>query len=103
MALHRKPEATKLVDDTARVRCKSGIGVIREEVWVDAKGKVLKYNLAFINHYLHSGDNGRVLGYDNAHGYHERHFKGTAEMHPFTSYEALLVQFLEDVAALRKE
>lgn len=44
-----------------------------------------------------------MLGYDNAHGYHERHFKGTAETHSFTSYEALLVRFLEEVAALREE
>jgi Family of unknown function (DUF6516) len=103
MPPRRKPEVKKLVDDTARVRCKSGIGVIREEVWVDDKGKVAKYNLTFINHHLYSGDNGRVLGYDNAHSYHERHFKGTAEVHSFTSYEDLVAQFLEEVTALREE
>ena len=103
MVFRRKSEVMKLVDDTARVRCKSGIGVIREEVWVDDKGKAAKYNPAFINRHLYSGDNGRVLGYDNAHGYHERHFKGTVETYPFTLYEELLVRFLEEVAALREE
>ncbi len=103
MAHDRKPGVAKLVDDTARVRCKSGIGTIREEVWVDAKGKPVKYNLAFINHQLYSADNGRVLGYDNAHGDHERHFKGTAQQHPFTSYEALVGRFLAEGTALRED
>jgi len=31
------------------------------------------------NHALHSGDNGRVVRYDNQHGYHHRHYFGTVE------------------------
>lgn len=29
----------------------------------------------FLNHELYQGDNGRVIGYDNAHGYHHRHYR----------------------------
>jgi hypothetical protein len=60
-----------VVDEVAQIRCVSGMGMIREEVWQDDTGRVAKYNLAFINHGLFRGDNGRVLGYDNAHGKHE--------------------------------
>ena len=28
-------------------------------------------------------DNGRILGYDNAHGVHERHYQGSVEVVPF--------------------
>jgi hypothetical protein len=64
----------KAVDDSDQVRCKSGsYGVIREEVYVDDYEAVVKYNLAFIHFGLCQQDNGRVLGYDNAHGHHERH------------------------------
>lgn len=93
----------KKVDETVRVRCATGIGVIREEVWVDQHNRIAKYNLAFINHRLCNTDNGRALGYDNAHGAHERHFKGAATSFAFTSYEALLGIFLDEVRALREE
>lgn len=53
------------------------------EVWQDATRKVVRYNLAFINHFMHGGDNGRVLGYDIAHGFHHRHFMGKVEKEGF--------------------
>lgn len=93
----------KKVDETIRVRCRSGLGIIREEVWIDEYGKIGKYNLAFINHTLCRMDNGRVLGYDNAHGSHERHYKGKVTSFAFTSYEALLERFLNEVRELREE
>lgn len=92
----------KKVDETTQVRCRSGMGIIREEVWTGKAGQVEKYNLAFINHRLYHADNGRVLGYDNAHGEHERHFKGAVSRHEFTSYEALVARFVEEVRALRE-
>jgi hypothetical protein len=33
------------------------------------------------------GDDGRVLGYDNAHGLHHRHFMGVVSRYQFTSFE----------------
>ena len=43
-----------------------------------------------------------MLGYDNAHGEHERHFKGAVGRYEFTSYEALVERFIEEVRALRE-
>ncbi len=40
----------------------------------NAKGEVLNYGLAYIDFSFYTGDNGRVLGYDNGHKVHERHF-----------------------------
>lgn len=93
----------KVIDDTTEVRCASGRGIVREEVRQDQQGVVIRYNLAFINHFLTSEDNGRVLGYDCSHGYHHRHRDGTTETFSFTSYEELYTRFFGEVEELRKE
>ena len=92
----------KVVDETTQVRCALGMGIIREEVWQDLRGAIVKYNLAFINHPLWAKDNGRVLGYDNSHGHHHRHFAGVEERFSFVSYQKLLERFLKEVPELRK-
>jgi hypothetical protein len=76
---------------------------LKEEFWQDENGKVTRYSLAYIDTSLHGGDNGRVLGYDNAHGQHHRHFMGRVETYAFTTYEALVEQFEVEVQRLRKE
>lgn len=53
----------KIVDDSFSISRKRGNGILRREVWVDDAGRVVRYNLAYINHALYVGDNGRVLGY----------------------------------------
>lgn len=85
------------------VRSKSGhTGIIREEVWANAKHEVVKYNLAYINFSLCQTDDGRVLGYDNAHGYHERHSMGTAEATTFSTYAEKSARFYAEVKKLRE-
>ena len=76
---------------------------LREEVWQDSSGKVVRYNLAFINFFIYQGDNGRVLGYDVAHGHHHRHLKGKVEPIDFQGYQALVNRFLKEVSLLRKQ
>lgn len=93
----------KVVDETTQVRCALGKGIIREEVWQDSRGAVVKYNLAFINYALFAQDNGRVVGYDNSHGDHHRHFAGAEEKFAFISYERLLERFLNEVRELRQK
>jgi hypothetical protein len=51
---------------------------------------------------MHQRDNGRVLGYDMAHGYHHRHFFGKVEEIEFLGYEKLVNHFLKEVGVLRK-
>ncbi len=77
---------------------------MREEVWQTQDGKVTKYNLAYINHLVCRVDHGRVLGYDNSHAGHHRHFMGKAEATEFNGYESLAAHFREEVQELwRKE
>ena len=75
--------------------------MLHREVWVDEKGKITRYNLAYINLQLFSGDNGRVIGFDNAHGYHHRHYYGKVEAVSFTSYEDIEMLFEKEWLALR--
>lgn len=93
----------KTVDEEANISCLLGRGKLREEVWQNSTGKVTRYNLAFINHFMYQGDNGRVLGYDMAHGYHHRHFMGEIKEINFPGYKKLSERFFREVAVLREK
>jgi len=73
--------------------------VLKEEVWFE-DGRVIAYNLAYINLKRCHVDHGRVLGFDNSHGYHHRHFMGRVEAVNFTTYAALSRRFMNEVHAL---
>ena len=78
-----------------------GGGVLKERVIRELPSKkVISYALAYINPLIFSGDNGRVLGYDNSHGYSHRHYMGVITPEPFTSYEALSDRFEQEWQAL---
>jgi hypothetical protein len=97
-----KSSLRKTIDDVASVSCASGQGIIRTEVWEDETGKVARYNLAFVNHFLYPRDNGRVLGYDNAHGTHRRHFFGKVEPVAATDFKDVESMFRAEVTELRR-
>lgn len=93
--------AMKIIDEVHQIARKRGNGQLRREVWVDGHGRVTRYNLAYINHALHQGDNGRVIGYDNQHGRHHRHCFGQVSPVTFISFEDIEEQFQSDWTALR--
>jgi hypothetical protein len=95
-----KPD-TKIIDEVHRISNKRGNGQLRREVWENAKGEITRYNLAYVNHALFKGDNGRVVGYDNQHGYHHRHYFGKVSAVAFVSFEEVENQFETDWLALR--
>ena len=106
------PES-KIVDETHRISDQRGNGQLRREVWVAGEsgkrgvlkktpGKITLYNLAYINHRLHSGDNGRVVGYDNQHGHHHRHYFGKVSAVDFVSFEAIEDRFESEWLALNR-
>ena len=64
---------------------------------------MVRYNLAYINHTVFQGDNGRVVGYDNAHGSHHRHFMGMVEPVEFKSFEDIEERFQADWIAFRRK
>jgi len=86
----------KIADDSWSLSLKNGNGVLRREVWVDESGRVVRYNLAYINHTMCQSDNGRVVGFDNAHGFHHRHFMGEIEPVGFVSFEDIEARFQAD-------
>ncbi|WP_316157419.1 toxin-antitoxin system TumE family protein [Cupriavidus sp. BIC8F] len=93
----------KTIDETHKISDKRGNGKLRREVWCDtATGEVTRYNLAYINHSLFAGDNGRVVGYDNAHDGHHRHYFGVVEPIDFVSFEDIEARFEEDWIALKE-
>jgi len=93
----------KVYDDTHHLPRSRGDGILRREVWIDSAGRVSRYNLAYINHRLCQVDNGRVIGYDNGHGYHHRHFFGKVEAVHFVSYEDIEDRFEKDWRVLHEQ
>jgi hypothetical protein len=95
-----KPTKEALLEqERFELKSKSGGGLLSYEVWgyvAGGKTVVTRYNLAYINHAIHRSDNGRVLGFDNAHGYHHRHCMGEIEAVEFVSYEATLDRFQQE-------
>jgi len=92
----------KTIDESHKISDKHGNGKLRREIWVDSKTKqVTRYNLAYINHQIFAGDNGRVVGYDNAHDGHHRHYLGQVKPITFTSFEDIETQFEKDWTALK--
>ena len=88
----------KIIDKSFALSRKRGNGTVRYEVW-QTDGVVTRYNLAYINHLIYSGDNGRVLGYDNKHGHH-RHFMGAVEPVLTSRFEEIELRFEQEWATI---
>jgi hypothetical protein len=97
----KKVPPRKIIDDENDFGCAGGTGILRQEVWVDGNGQIVRYNLAFLLPHLFGADNGRVPGYDNAHGTHERHSMGKVEESDFEEYPTTARRFFRKVRASR--
>ncbi len=101
-----KPHKEALLEqERFELKQKSGGGLLSYEVWgyqKSGKTVVTRYNLAYINHSICHVDNGRVLGFDNAHDYHHRHYMGEVTAVEFISYEATLETFQQEWLAIVK-
>ncbi|NDP49355.1 MAG: hypothetical protein GZ085_13415 [Sulfuriferula multivorans] len=87
-----------------RIPSKFGGGVLKELVKREIPSKkVTHYALAYINPSICGVDNGRVLGYDNSHGFAHKHFMGTTVPEPFTTYEELYDRFQAEWQAIAVE
>ena len=102
-----KPKLKSLIErETFKLKASSGGGILSFEVWgYVSKGKtvVTRYNLAYINRLIYQKDNGRVLGFDNAHDYHHKHFMGKVTQVTFISYEKTLERFQKEWQEIIKE
>ncbi|MDP2787333.1 MAG: DUF6516 family protein [Pseudomonadota bacterium] len=95
----KSPKENLLEQDRFELKAKSGGGLLSYEVWGYVEKSVTvvtRCNLAYINHSIYQGDNGRVLGFDNAHGYHHRHHLGNVEAVEFENYAAIAERFQQE-------
>ena len=104
----KPPKEILLEQERFELKPKSGGGILRHDIWGDRYNVIAMvphHNLARINHFICHVDNGRVMGFDNAHAYHHRHYMGEVTAVEFTSYEVTLERFqqewLEIVAAIK--
>ena len=101
MSNKKKPTNLKtVIDETTKLPEKQGNGVLKFVVKIDAKGDIKRYSLAYINQRICGIDNGRVLGYDNSHGYHHRHYMGKEEKVTFKDFESIAEKFDKEWRAL---
>jgi len=89
-----------LYDECTTLPKSKGNGQLIRKVSVDNKNIVVRYNLVYINYNLCQVDNGRVLGYDNAHGLHHKHCMGSVEPIKFISYEVIEEHFQKEFEVL---
>lgn len=91
----RKPQTQEIyAPKDVSIPARLGGGVLKERVIRELPSrKVVCYALAYINPAIYAGDNGRVLGYDNSHGFSHRHFMGQMTAEAFPGYEALYERF----------
>ena len=95
----RKPEPEKKDINVSHLTGKRRGAILKVEI-VRRGEEVVKYSLAYINPRISGVDNGRVLGYDNSHGRHHCHSMGQISSVRFSTYEALLERFLEEIVEL---
>lgn len=68
-----------------------------------ASGKLWRYSPVYINPAINSRDNGRVLGYDNAHGYPHRHLMGKITLEQTMSWPEVRDRFRREWREIAKQ
>jgi hypothetical protein len=88
----------KVVTEQFPVHAKRGGGIVKIEAWENEKGEIVKYSMAYINPLIFPGDHGRVIGYDNTHDFHHRHYLGEiSEVDNFSNYQELVDRFEKEI------
>jgi len=97
MAKSRNKNYIKVIDEQFIIPVKKGGGIIKFEAW-EFEDQIVKYNMAYINKNIYPNDNGRVVGYDNSHNFHHKHYFGQiTELDDFVSYQELVQRFKNDI------
>ncbi len=94
-----KPPVVTTRSQVFRLKGKRKGALLKEQIWLE-DGTVVAYSLAYVNLRVFAKDNGRVLGYDNSHDFHHRHFRGAVEAVDFSTYDALAERFYNEVHEL---
>jgi len=97
MAKSKKKNYIKVIDEQFIISFNKGGGIIKFEAW-EFNDVIVKYNMAYINKNIYPNDNGRVIGYDNSHNFHHKHYLGQiTELDDFVSYQKLVQRFKNDL------
>ncbi len=97
MAKPKKKNYIKVIDEQFIVPCEKGGGIIKFEAW-EYENKIVKYNMVYVNKSIFPNDNGRVVGYDNSHDFHHKHYLGKmTNLDDFINYQELVKRFKNDV------
>jgi len=88
-----KQAKTILTENRCEIPPKRGNGILNISILQNECGDVLEYSLAYINTRIFAKDNGRVIGYDSAHGNHHCHRMGKYETIEFQSFDKILELF----------
>ena len=92
-----KKSFVKVIDERFIVPSSKGGGVIKFEAW-EHNDKIVKYSMVYINKNIFPKDNGRVVGYDNSHNFHHKHYLGNIlEVEDFKNYKDLVQRFKNDL------
>jgi hypothetical protein len=95
--MSKQKSYVKVLDEQFIIPIKYGSGIIKFEAW-KYENRVVKYNMVYINKTIFPNDNGRVMGYDNSHNFHHKHYFGEiTELSDFTNYQELVLRFKKDV------
>ena len=97
MAKSKKKNYIKVIDEQFIVPYDKGGGIIKFEAW-EYENQIIKYNMVYINKSVFPNDNGRVMGYDNSHNFHHKHYFGQiTEFDDFINYQELVQRFKNDI------
>jgi hypothetical protein len=97
MSKSKKKNYIKVIDEKFIVPIDKGGGIIKFEAW-EHENHVVKYNMVYINKNIFPNDNGRVMGYDNSHNFHHKHYFGQiTELDDFVNYQELVQRFKNDI------
>ncbi len=87
----------KVIDETFIIPSNKGGGIIKFEAW-EYENIIIKYNMVYINKNIFPNDNGRVVGYDNSHDFHHKHYFGVIhELDDFIDYRDQVQRFKNDI------
>lgn len=93
MDKRKTEEFIKVIDETIKLPEKQGNGILKYSASADRDGVITRYSLVYINYNVYREDNGRVVGYDNSHGYHHRHLMGKEEKVSLDTFEEIADRF----------
>jgi hypothetical protein len=92
----------KVIDETHKISDKRGNGKLAGRYGLmQSQGELPATTWPTSTTNLFASDNGRVVGYDNAHDGHHRHYFGVVEPIAFVSFEDVEQRFEQDWIALK--